>query len=192
MNLTLGLANKLLNDLMTNYSQWHTERAPTGKKVNSVEEVSSLSDKIDMLAYLLAKQVPIDPNNVPLNSLVANENDQIDVNFIARNNFNNSAYKNNFGSNNYRPYPNNNNGNPYRNSYENTSNDKSMPSYERIIEIETATKKFMHTQYEQNRVFSKQLGEHSAILRNINEQLAGLTNEISNLQRRLDTTETYI
>ena len=47
VNLTLGAANKLLYDLMTNYSQWHTERAPTGKKVNSVEEVSStLSDKI--------------------------------------------------------------------------------------------------------------------------------------------------
>ena len=50
----------------------------------------------------------------------------------------------------------------------------------------------MHAQYEQNNAFSKQLGEHSAILENINEQLAGLTNEISNLQRRLDTTETYI
>ena len=111
MNLTLGVANKLLEDLMTNYSQWHTERAPTCKKVNSVEEVSSssssssLSDKIDMLASLLSKQVPIDPNNVPLNSLVANENDQVDVNFIARHNFNNSAYKNNFGGNNYSPYP---------------------------------------------------------------------------------------
>ena len=32
MNLTLGAANKLLDDLMTNYSQWHTERAPRGKK----------------------------------------------------------------------------------------------------------------------------------------------------------------
>ena len=32
MNLTLGAENKLLDDLMTNYSQWHTERAPTGKK----------------------------------------------------------------------------------------------------------------------------------------------------------------
>ena len=95
LNLTLGASNKLLDDLMTNYSQWHTESAPTGKKVNYVEEVSSLSDKIDMLASLLAKQVSIDPNNIPLNSLVANENDQIDVNFIARNNFNNSAYKNN-------------------------------------------------------------------------------------------------
>ena len=67
-----------------------------------------------------------------------------------------------------------------------------MPSYERIIGIEKATNFFMHSQYEQNNAFTKQLGEHSAILRNINEQLAGLTNEISNLQRRLDTTETYI
>ena len=54
MNLTLGVKNKLLDDLMTNYSQWHTERAPTGKKVNSAEEVSScLGDKIDTLASLL-------------------------------------------------------------------------------------------------------------------------------------------
>ena len=80
----------------------------------------------------------------------------------------------------------------HRNSYENTSNDRGMPSYERIVEIEKATKFFMHAQYEQNNAFSKQLGEHSAILKNINEQLAGLTNEISNLQRSLDTTETYI
>ena len=39
MNLTLGASNNLLDDLMNNYCQWHTERAPTGKKVNSVEEV---------------------------------------------------------------------------------------------------------------------------------------------------------
>ena len=73
MNITLGAAYKLLDYLMTNYSQWHTKRAPIGKKVNSVEEVSSLSDKIHMLASLLTKQVPTDPNNVPLSSLVANE-----------------------------------------------------------------------------------------------------------------------
>ena len=81
-----------------------------------------------MLASFLSKQVPIDPNSVPLNSLVSNENYQIDVNFIARNNFNNSAYINNFGGNNYRPYP-NNNGNSYRNSYGNAySNHKSSTS----------------------------------------------------------------
>jgi hypothetical protein len=35
--------------MMVNYSEWHTERAPQGKKVNSVEETSSLSDKIQIL-----------------------------------------------------------------------------------------------------------------------------------------------
>ena len=65
--------------------------------------------------------MPTDPNNVPLNSLVANENDQVDVNFIARNNFKNTTYKNNFGGKNYRPYP-NNNGNLYGNSYGNAYN----------------------------------------------------------------------
>ena len=32
-----------------NYIEWHTERAPQGKKVNSVEETSSLRDKIDAI-----------------------------------------------------------------------------------------------------------------------------------------------
>src|SRR4051812_27987803 len=41
MSTTLGVATKLLDDMMTNYSQWHTERSPTGRKVNSVEEISS-------------------------------------------------------------------------------------------------------------------------------------------------------
>src|SRR3954466_9340304 len=44
----------------------------------------------------------IDPHDVPLNSLVAQE--QVDVNFIARNNFNNNAYRGNFASN-PRPFP---------------------------------------------------------------------------------------
>ena len=45
MSTTLGAAKKLLDEMMANYSQWHTERAPSGKKVNFVEEISSLSDK---------------------------------------------------------------------------------------------------------------------------------------------------
>ena len=53
---TLGAATKLLDEMMTNYSQWHTERAPSGKKVNSVEEISSLSDKVDMIMSMLAIQ----------------------------------------------------------------------------------------------------------------------------------------
>ena len=49
MEITLGEATKFLDNIMANYSQWHTERAPTSKKVNSVEEISSLSDKLMIL-----------------------------------------------------------------------------------------------------------------------------------------------
>ena len=91
MSTTLGAATKLLDEMMLNYSQWHTERSPTGKKVNSVEEISSLNEKVDLVMSLLTKQAPIDPQDVPLNSLVAQE--QVDVNFISRNNFNNNAFR---------------------------------------------------------------------------------------------------
>jgi hypothetical protein len=37
MSITLGAATKLLDNMMVNYSECHTERAPQGK-VNSVEE----------------------------------------------------------------------------------------------------------------------------------------------------------
>jgi hypothetical protein len=116
MSITLGAATKLLDNMMVNYSEWHTERALQGKKVNSVEETSSLSDKIDtIMAMLVNDRVHVDPNNVPLAFLVAQE-EHVDVNFIRNNNFNNSAYRNNFASNNYRPYP-FTNGNGYGNSY---------------------------------------------------------------------------
>ena len=124
MSITLGAATKLLDDMMINYSEWHTERTPQGKKVNSVEETSSLDDKIDAIMSMLANgRSHIDPNNVRLASLVAQE-ENVDVNFIKNNNFNNNAYRNNYGNNNYRPYP-SNNGSGYGNSY---NNNKSVPS----------------------------------------------------------------
>ena len=101
MYITLGAGTKLLDDMMTNYSQWHTERSPTGKKVNSIEEISSFNEKVDLIMSLLTKQVPVDPRDVPLNSLVAQEKEKVDVNFISRNNFNNNAYRSNFGKKSY-------------------------------------------------------------------------------------------
>src|SRR3954470_21366097 len=128
ISLTLGATTKLLDNMMINYFEWHTERAPQGKKVNSVEETSSLSDKIDTIMFMLVNVNPhVDPNNVPLASLVAQE-ENVDVNFIKSNNFNNNAYRNNFGSENYRPYP-SNNSNSYSNSYGNSySNNRNAPS----------------------------------------------------------------
>jgi hypothetical protein len=120
MSLTLGAATKLLDNMMVNYSEWHTERAPQGKKVNSVKETSSLSDKIDAIILMLSNdRTHVDPNNVPLASLVAQE-EHVDVNFMRNNNFNNNAYGNNFASNNYRPYP-STNGNGNGNSYGNVT-----------------------------------------------------------------------
>src|SRR3989337_2591585 len=71
MEITLGEATKLLDNIMVNYSQWHTERTPTGKKVNSIEEISILGDKMDAIMKMLAsKNTHVDPNDVPLSTLI--------------------------------------------------------------------------------------------------------------------------
>ncbi|KAK1662162.1 hypothetical protein QYE76_050321 [Lolium multiflorum] len=151
MSITLGAATKLLDDMMINYSEWHTERAPQGKKVNSVEETSSLSDKIDVIMSMLVNgRSNVDPNNVPLASLVAQE-ENVDVNFIKNNNFNNNAYRNNSG-NNYRPYP-SANGNGYGNSYGNSyNNNRSVPSG-----LEAMLKEFISTQTAFNKSVEEKL-----------------------------------
>ena len=153
MSITLGAATKLLDDMMINYSEWHTERAPQGKKVNSVEETSSLSDKIDVIMSMLVNgRSNVDPNNVPLASLVAQE-ENVDVNFIKNNNFNNNAYRNN-SSNNYRPYP-SANGNGYGNSY---NNNRSVPSG-----LEAMLKEFISTQTAFNKSVEEKLDKIDTI-----------------------------
>src|SRR3954463_10817006 len=62
MSTTPGAATKLLDEMMTNYSRWHTERVPTCRKVNSIEEITSLSEKFDLIMSLLTKQPSIDPH----------------------------------------------------------------------------------------------------------------------------------
>src|SRR6187401_3621991 len=115
MSTTLGAATKLLDDMMTNYSQWHTERAPIGRKVNSVEEISSLNEKADLIMSLLSKQSSIDPRDDPLNSLIA------------------QAYRSNFGSN-PRSFPSNSygNNNAYLSTKNSTQKDRDLPGYEKL------------------------------------------------------------
>jgi hypothetical protein len=86
------------------------------------------------MAMLANDRAHVDPNNVPLASLV-DQQEHVDVNFLRNNNFNNSAHRNNFASNNYRLYPSNGD-----NSY---LGKPKMPSEERILEFERATKNFM-------------------------------------------------
>ena len=62
---------------------------------------------------------------MPLSTLIENNNDSMDVNFVGRNNFRNNACRGNF---NPRPFPSNssnNYGNSYNNSY---GNFNKMPS----------------------------------------------------------------
>ena len=141
MEITLGEPTKFLDNIMANYSQWHTERAPTSKKVNSVEEISSLSEKVDALMKLVAsRSAPIDLNDMPLSTLIEQNSDAIDANFISQNNFNNNAYRGNF---NPRPFPSNSSNN-YGNSYGKPSynnNNRNTSDLENNIK-ESTRKKF--------------------------------------------------
>ena len=87
MEITLGEATKLLDNITVNYSQWHTERS-TSKKVHAIEEINVLSGKMDELMKLFStKSAPIDPNDMPLSTLIENNNESMDLNFVGRNNF---------------------------------------------------------------------------------------------------------
>jgi Retrotransposon gag protein len=177
MSITLGAATKLLDDMMINYSEWHTERAPQGKKVNSVEETSSLSDKIDAIMSMLVNgRSHVDPNNVPLASLVAQE-EHVDVNFIKNNNFNNNAYRNNFGSNNYKPYPSNGYGNSYGNSY---SNNRSVSS-----DLEAMLKEFISTQ----KAFNKTVEEKFEKIDVLSSKVDSLAHDVEILKLKVMPNE---
>jgi hypothetical protein len=154
ISITLGATTKLLVNMMVNYSEWHNERAPQGKKLNSIEETSSLSDKIDtIMSMLVNDRAHVDPNNVPLAFLVAQE-EHVDVNFIRNTNFNNNAYRNNFGNNNYRSYP-STNGNGYGNSYGSSSNNKRSA----LSDLEVMLKDFISKQTAFNKSIEEKFGK---------------------------------
>ena len=46
MEITLVEVTKLLDNIMANYFQWHTERS-TSKKVHAIEEINVLSGEMD-------------------------------------------------------------------------------------------------------------------------------------------------
>src|SRR3954462_8800444 len=151
------------------------KRSPIGRKVNSIEEISFLNEKVDMIMYLLTKQAPIDPHDVPLNSLVAQEREQVDVNFISRNNFNNSAYRSNFGSNNSRPFPSNNYG--HNNTYPSTKNSTS--------ELENMLKDFITTQ----KAFNKSVEEKLDKLDILSSKVDNIAHDVEMLKIRTSPPE---
>ena len=55
--------------------------------MHAIEEINTLSGKMDELMRLFAtKSSSIDPNNMPLSTLIDNNNESMDVNFVGRNN----------------------------------------------------------------------------------------------------------
>src|SRR4051812_45342872 len=111
---------------------------------------------------LLTKQAPIDPHDVHSNSLVAQE--QVDVNFISRNNFNNNAYRSNFGRN-PRPFPSNHYGN--NNTYPSTKKSTS--------EIESMLKDFITSQKALNKSVEEKL-----------EKLDSLSSKVDNKSHEVE------
>ena len=63
------------------------------------------------------KSASIDPNDMPLSTLIENNNESMDVNFVGRNNFGNNAYRQNFTTRSYPRSSSNDYGNSYNNSY---------------------------------------------------------------------------
>ena len=56
MSKTIVESKNILESILQNYSQWHTDRAPSySKKVNSIEETKNLSSKMDTILALLNK-----------------------------------------------------------------------------------------------------------------------------------------
>jgi phage host-nuclease inhibitor protein Gam len=67
-----------------------------------------------------------------------------------------------------------------------------MPSEERILEVERATKNIMQMQYEQNKLFTKTMEEQSSLLKTISHQLDNLNKDIPELQAKVSKAETNI
>ena len=110
--------------------------------MHAIEEIYGLSGKMDELMKLFAsKSAPIDPNDMPLTTLIENNNESMDVNFVGRNNFGNNAYRGNFNPRPYPTNPSNNYGNSYNNSY---GNYNKIPSdfYNSVKEFMCSQKNF--------------------------------------------------
>ena len=72
MEIMLGDATKLLDNIMANYSQRNTERT-SSKKVHAIEEINVLSGKMDEVMELFAtKNTRLDHNDMPLSTLIEN------------------------------------------------------------------------------------------------------------------------
>ena len=125
-----------------------------------IEEINTLSGKMDeLMKFFASKSASIDYNDIPLSTLIENNNEFMDMNFVGRNNFGNNAYRGNF---NPRPFPSNssnNDGNSYNNSY---GNYNKMPS-----DFESNIKEFITLQKNANALIEEKLLKIDDLARNV-------------------------
>lgn len=113
----------------------------------------------ELMKLFASKSAPIDPNDMPLSSLIGNNNESMDVNFVGRNNFGNNAYTSNF---NPRPFPSNSSNN-YGNSYKNSYGDyNKMP-----CDLENNIKEFISSQNVFNATIEEKLLKIDDLARNV-------------------------
>ena len=93
----------------------------------------------ELMKLFASKSAPLDPNDMPLSSLIENSDKSLDVNFVGRNNFgNNNAFRGNYVP---RPFPSNSSNN-FGKSYNNThGNYNRLPS-----DLESNIKEFINSQ----------------------------------------------
>src|SRR6187401_3805662 len=110
----------------------------------------------ELMKLFTAKSASSDPNDMPLSTLIENNNESLDVNFVGRNNFGNNSYRGNFNPRNFPSNSSNNYGNSYNNSYGN------MPS-----EFETSVKEFMNSQKNFNALLEEKLLKIDELARSV-------------------------
>jgi HD superfamily phosphohydrolase YqeK len=60
MTKIVNEAKAILENMLQNFSQWHTERVPSStRKINSVEEVDSLTAKVDGIYHTCLEKMLI-------------------------------------------------------------------------------------------------------------------------------------
>jgi hypothetical protein len=161
MGKTIVEAKAILESILQNYSQWHTERAPMpSKKVSSIEEVDILSNKMDVILAYINKQ---NVENVPLHELVGNNAESVDVNFVR--NFGNNGYGNNYNSYNRPPY--------VPNKYTTSSNVSS--------DLENTIRSFVSTQKELNKEFISKYEKQDSLFERVDQ----VTKEVVSLKNTI-------
>jgi hypothetical protein len=99
MTKTINEAKAILENMLQNFSQCHTERAPSSsRKISSIEEVDSLTAKVDAIYSYISKR---SVDNVPLQDLVESNPENIDINYIR--NFGNNGYTNKYNKQYVKP-----------------------------------------------------------------------------------------